>query len=1157
MRKLGLIPKKIGIVVVVFCAVVAGVVTARINAYAEDEEPYTVAAGLQLVTTGEDGFCEANNDDQKFKCSITVEPYLHTDKTSGSWEDYYCMRFIGYNFAKDTNSAKDLTEGWIVPLPSEVEYPVDSNTSDCNWENGIQHYQVGVFRSKEWMWGGKKGLSNLKKTKMNFDISYNDFIKKAEKTETEAETKYSSAICVKAYSGWALKGTATNGRGYGYWCTGVFSFSFTKDYTLTAKSISTTGESLSNIPGLGDKSVTAEYGKSASVQHGNNSEYVFKGWKKNINDSTYTGGISETYTVDSLKGNVIVYAVYEQETDFVGMIRVSEATGAWANIPDSQKNTTGWTKVNGTKVIHEIRNCNPVSGCTARFEHWLKRVAGNGDTQFSVKRTSNYLTIGTGDVKEGSTGNFSVDEYKNGKMVASADFKERLYPGQVVCETLKFKANNKDGDVSITACASALGKAQPEGPNGESTLLDLKVKNNSVSKYNSPMNEVWAKPGDRLTFSSTYSPVLQYTYSLIPEKMRINGGTIYSNSDGKYLGKDNSSVSKSMFNSKKPKTMRDWNNAYNVYSENFTSSGFQTVYKFGGGKDEKQENSDDHTVDKSEVGLRLTEKAEINYGRDGNECENKNCTTPSQVEFTSDEGGYNVANVKTDNIKKTAIAKVPYNFNTGAEVLMESNKKFFAGEKASVTFGVSVLKKVNTVTTDGTEAQAYATRMHGAKVKMIFYYADNAKSGDGSWGSDVSDLCQYFGLTNDGQNCGYAKELGNLTLEPKEDGGANEYSATVNVRDMKAGSKICAAVAVYPSSSGDDKQLSSSGSETWRISDSKCFSIAKKPSFQVWGGSVYSAGKIELRASAKNNLHGYNSSYPYNMTGNSKNRVFGSWVELGLVAKGAVKGLASGAGTGYFKVGTAGKTNYGGQGVPLGMTDVDLGGSAEGASTNYCVRSTLSFANSSCKGSSSTVGGLSDALYNNVASNKSALISEFINNDDASYTIETAKEIGEIKDFAGTVVVNDDGTESTKMTRVIVSAGNIRINGNIEYMNSGYTGLGEVPKIIIYSGRNIFISCDVSRVDAVLIAENAVNTCSDGDVNDKVRSRQLKINGSIISNTLTLGRTYGAAFGAWSIAPAEIINYDTSLYLWSRKLNATTSMDKLVEAYTKELAPRY
>ncbi len=825
------------------------------------------------------------------------------------------------------------------------------------------------------------------------------------------------------------------------------------------------------------------------------------------------------------------------KNEFEGMVRVSEAADAWSSVPDSKKASTGWTNVNGTKIIYNIQDCDPVNGCTVRFYHWLRRKSGDGGTIYGVSRTSNYGTISSD--RSVLSGREEFSDIAS-SMVRTEIFRNKLFPGQVVCEKLAFAANAEVGNVSITACASALGKA--------STDLDLKVKNNDVSKYNNPSGEVWAKPGDKITFLSTYDPVLQYAYNLVPEKIQINGGRYIYPADGKNAEKN----MKDMFDSNKPSNMLGWNNSYYVYSSNFTGTQFSGTYRFDGGDTKKHENSNEHTVSESEVGLELIERAEINYERSGENCNNSaSCTTPSQIEFT-DVNGYNKANVITENIERRATAYVPYNFNTGAEVIT-NDKTFFAGEEATVKFGVSVLKRINNLTTDGTEEQAYATRMHNAKVRMVFYYANDVASGSESWGTNATDLCSYFGLTNDGQNCGYAGELDGLTLSPKANGGANEYTAKVNVKDVPAGSKICAAVAVYPSNSGYDRQLSAFGSGKWRISDSKCFSIAKRPSFQVWGGSVYSAGNISVKPSAKNNLAAYSHRYPYSMTNNNDHRVFGSWVELGLVANGAVTGLASGAGTGY------GIEGINEQGIPAAARDADLGGSAEGQSLDYCVRSTLSFANVNCKASSGAVGGLGGMLQNNVSSNKRALISEFTDEEDTSYTIETAKEVGEISNFRGTEV---DGM--VKTTRVIASTGSIKINGNIEYANDGYTGLGEVPKIIIYSGKNILISCDVTRIDAVLIAEGAVNTCVDPDdasrtvdVDEEMRSSQLRINGSIISNTLTLGRTYGAATGVYSIVPAEIINYDTSLYLWSKKQNVATGTDKLVEAYTSELAPRY
>ena len=73
----------------------------------------------------------------------------------------------------------------------------------------------------------------------------------------------------------------------------------------------------------------------------------------------------------------------------------------------------------------------------------------------------------------------------------------------------------------------------------------------------------------------------------------------------------------------------------------------------------------------------------------------------------------------------------------------------------------------------------------------------------------------------------------------------------------------------------------------------------------------------------------------------------------------------------------------------------------------------------------------------------------------------------------------------------------------------------------------------------------------------EARSKQLMINGSVISNTLTLGRTYGAATGKNSVVPAEIINYDTSLYLWANNQSSAKTSGKLAETYINELAPRY
>ena len=134
--------------------------------------------------------------------------------------------------------------------------------------------------------------------------------------------------------------------------------------------------------------------------------------------------------------------------------------------------------------------------------------------------------------------------------------------------------------------------------------------------------------------------------------------------------------------------------------------------------------------------------------------------------------------------------------------------------------------------------------------------------------------------------------------------------------------------------------------------------------------------------------------------------------------------------------------------------------------------------------------------------------------------------------------------------------GTAKINGNIKYANDSYTTMAEIPKLIIYA-KNIEIDCAVERIDAVLIADGSVNTCNSGDVNLQQNSTQLKINGSVVSDTIDLNRTYGAATGANSIIPAEIVNYDTSLYLWANQRSDITRTGKIMTAYQHELSPRY
>ena len=326
--------------------------------------------------------------------------------------------------------------------------------------------------------------------------------------------------------------------------------------------------------------------------------------------------------------------------------------------------------------------------------------------------------------------------------------------------------------------------------------------------------------------------------------------------------------------------------------------------------------------------------------------------------------------------------------------------------------------------------------------------------------------------------------------------------------------------------------------------------MAKKPSFQIWGGSLFSNGKISLNPATKNNLAGEPDPYSYKTTGGSA-ITFSSWVELGLTANGEVKGLASGAGTGYSNTSDAQNiigNNYSSISKGFGV------GSPGGNTGNYCSMSTLSIPNKDCN--NNIVGTLSsNSIQSNTSSDKSALVARFSDESSDDYKLITM-------DKGGTIGGESGETISSGQTKVIKAKDQtITITENISYEDTTYTNLTSIPKLIIYA-ENIKIKCNVTRIDAVLIADGDIDTCVDDDgntpdLNDKARSTQLIINGSTISDTLTLGRTYGAATGKNSIIPAEIINYDSSLILWSNKQSRTTTTGKLTEASRRELAPRY
>ncbi|MDO4612287.1 MAG: hypothetical protein Q4B29_02400, partial [Candidatus Saccharibacteria bacterium] len=481
--------------------------------------------------------------------------------------------------------------------------------------------------------------------------------------------------------------------------------------------------------------------------------------------------------------------------------------------------------------------------------------------------------------------------------------------------------------------------------------------------------------------------------------------------------------------------------------------------------------------------------------------------------------------------KSCAEISVVYNFNNTAELAVDPI--VYSGETITVeSAAVNVTK--NDTTIDGTSVVSPETRL------VAYLSASNDTSNaQPAVGTKGSDLCSFMGSKVEGY-C-QVTDTSNKGLNQ----GDNSFSYnTLNVYDVKAGNYMCLALAVYPAKSNG---VSMNGNDRWYISKPACSPIAKRPSFQVHGGSIFSNGLIKTSISTKNNLQGVDE-YPYIVRATTKEEKkqlsFGSWVEQAIIANGTVTGLASGA------------TLADGNGS---LSQATL--STEKATKTFCKDfSPLSFANYASTFFSSamcpTVDAVGNAGASSTGSNREALINYWLaganvgnKKVNGAINLHDATKYTDLSNAEGIAVryVQSDGDISLNGETInagetyLVRANNVTLNGNIIYQNGAYNKMGQIPKLIIYATNNVNITCNATKIDAILIAGGMVNTCSDGgDVNSANRSKQLNILGMVIADALTLDRTYGAATGANSGIPAEIINYDTSTLLWGRYKSETT-----------------
>lgn len=530
-----------------------------------------------------------------------------------------------------------------------------------------------------------------------------------------------------------------------------------------------------------------------------------------------------------------------------------------------------------------------------------------------------------------------------------------------------------------------------------------------------------------------------------------------------------------------------------------------------------------------------------------------------------------------DQKSDTAEVNVPYNFwNTANAQIADNaeNRVLYAGELVTLETAEVKIGKRQNVETQGEQwsDEGYATEVDNGHERLFSFLAgpegvqwndvstsdaySNTPTEEGYmvWQhSGDSDICQAVNFKNGRCNVleardGTLNDLGDmngatdrLNLNAKD----NVY----NVYDEAAGNYYCVAAAVYPFTVRDDYEMDENGDGAWLISKPSCRKIAKKPSFQVWGAGVFSAGDIATITSVKNNVKG---SVDWHITRPNQDTRFGSWGELSVTLQGRATEMASGAATGY-RSGYGSLNSWTGGQVGIGL----LGGWTK--SGDFCFRSPLSIGNVDC---SKYVGDFKeDALRVNLIAERDALENRFV-----AGMAATGVQVTELEDDQdlGGITVNAGETKVYKVK------GKATLSQNIVYPTGPFSTLAEVPKVLIYADE-IEISCGVTRIDAILVAKGNVNTCdglaasptiikdasAQATNDDPARRNQLVVNGAIVTGDLTLARSFGNSAGANSMAPAELINYDSSLYLWANRQAEGATSGVFSETAIRELAPRY
>lgn len=544
------------------------------------------------------------------------------------------------------------------------------------------------------------------------------------------------------------------------------------------------------------------------------------------------------------------------------------------------------------------------------------------------------------------------------------------------------------------------------------------------------------------------------------------------------------------------------------------------------------------------------------YCCDTNNIEGRGNGHPNRYEKTLNDASVNYGPT-SDQLS----VRLQYNFTVSTNLSVKEDL-VYAGERDAITVS-DVTTTVGTRYNPVTLAN-YATQVPNAQIELYAYVHTNGNGGGiGGTIGGSGNICDFLG--DEAKQCLKLEEKSRSLNSGGSLGGATDTIWTnlvYNIFDASAGDYMCFASAVSPSNVAGDMDMAG-GDGTWIFSEPDCAVIAKRPIYQVWGDSMYSNGPIANRYNKKVQFYKDYKDDVQNkfLQKHGTYTHFFPWVEQSLIlntidtkSKALTNTIGSGASAGlnHNTIGVGNSGDFCGTMVPLTFS-------------NVCDLGTLFMAGDS--GISSLVGNRQELIDYWIGSGTDVGSCGSVWGGDCR-RLESANNKNIRYVSGGNLSVG--GTIPQNTTYLVKASGTVTISSDLKYNTGAYTHIGAIPKVIIYAA-NINIACNVNEVDAILITAPGghTDTCAGGgDINSSARSRQLKIFGTVMTDSITLGRTYGAAanetgsrtdsYGTPSDgAAAEIFDYDSTILMWSEFMSGSGESDTLNTTYQHELAPRY